>query len=133
MIDIRLVRGTQFIHADHGGTLELESSRDALCQLLSDGPEGERYDLLFDVRDADVDLTMPDVWTLVQDLETCAPGFDQRLAILDDWDETFDRMQFMEASAREVGFQVRAFIDFESAVNWLWQSHGVNNLDLEDS
>lgn len=133
MIDIRLVRGTQFIHADHDGTLELESSRDALCQLLSDGPQGERYDLLFDVRDADVDLTMPDVWTLVQDLETCASGFDQRLAILDDWDETFDRMQFMEASAHEVGFQVRAFIDFESAVNWLWQSHGVNNLDVEDS
>ncbi len=133
MVDIRLVRGTQFIYVDHDGTLELESSRDALCQLLSDGPKRERYDLLFDVRDADVDLTMPDVWTLVQDLETCAPGFDQRLAILDDWDETFDRMQFMEASAHEVGFQVRAFIDFESTVNWLWQSHGVNNLDVEDS
>lgn len=134
MIDVRLVRGTQFIHADHNGTVELESSRKALCQLLSDGSEGGRYDLLFDVRDADVDLTMTDVWTLVQDLDTCAPGFDKRLAILDDWDDTFDRMQFMEASAHEVGFQVRAFIDFESAVDWLWESRDVlDDLDAEDS
>lgn len=127
MLNVRLIRGTQFIHADHDGTLDLESSREALCTLLSDAPEGDPYDLLFDVRDADVELSMREVWTLVQDLDECAPGFDKRLAILDDWDETFDRMQFMEASAEMVGFQAHAFIDFENAVDWLWESRAVRN------
>jgi hypothetical protein len=123
-----MVRGAQFIHADHDGTLDLASSRDTLCTLLSEeaGESNQKFDLLFDVRDAEIDLTMSDVWTLVQDIEQCAPGFDERLALLDDWDQTFDRMQFMEASAHEVGFQVRAFIDFESAVDWLWESHSVS-------
>jgi hypothetical protein len=41
---------------------------------------------------------------------------------LDRWDDTFDRMQFFEASAHRIGIQAKAFIDFEEAVNWLWQS-----------
>ncbi len=108
MLNVHLVRGTPFIHADHDGALDLASSREALCRLLSEGAgeSDEQLDLLFDVRDAEINLTMSNVWTLVQDLDECAPGFDERLALLDNWDETFDRMQFMEASAHEVGLTV---------------------------
>jgi len=125
MQNVRLVRGTKLIYADCDGTLDLPSSRDVLCQLLSQeiGTSDEQFDLLFDVRGADIDLSMSDIWTLVQDIDECAPEFGERLALLDHWDETFDRMQFMEASAHEVGLHhVRAFIDFESAVDWLWDS-----------
>lgn len=130
MLNIRVIRGSQFIHGDLGGTLDLEVSRDALCKLLSEGAEGAgdasgSYDLLFDVRDADVKLEMKEVWDLLQDLDECDPGFDGRLAILDDWDETFDRMQFFQASADQIGVQARAFIDFEAAINWLWDSRDV--------
>jgi hypothetical protein len=31
-------------------------------------------------------------------------------------------MQFFEASARMIGIEAKAFIDFEEAVNWLWES-----------
>lgn len=127
MLNIRLIRGSQFIHGDHDGALDLAASREVLCQLLAEGAEGAgatpgSYDLLFDVRDAEIMLTLPDVWRLLQDLDECDPGFDGRLALLDDWDDTFDRMQFFEASADEIGVQAKAFIDFEQAVNWLWDS-----------
>lgn len=137
MLNIRVIRGSQFIHGDLDGTLDLDASRDALCKLLSEGAEGAgaapgSYDLLFDVRDADIELTMSDVWTLLQDLDECDPGFDGCLALLEDWDNTFDRIQFFESSAHRIDVQARAFIDFESAVNWLWDSRGVlGDIDSE--
>lgn len=135
MLNIRLVRGSQFLHGEHEGTLDLESSRDALCQLLAEGAKGAgsdqgSYALLFDVRDAVITLSMADVWTLLQDIDECDPGFDGRLGLLDDWDKTFDRMQFFEASADQLGFQARAFINFEKAVNWLWdERNSVEDLE----
>ena len=130
MLNIRLIRGSQFIHGDHDGVLDLETSREVLCQLLAEGAEDAgatpgSYDLLFDVRDAEIMLTLPDVWRLLQNLDACDPGFDGRLALLDNWDDTFDRMQFFEANADQIGVQARAFIDFEQAVNWLWDSRNV--------
>lgn len=127
MLNIRLVHDSQFLHGDMSGQLDLEASRKALCHLLAEGAEDAgsapgSYDLLFDVRDADIDMELKEVWELLQDLDACDPGFDGQLALLDDWDDTFDRMQFFEDSARQISIQAKAFIDFESAVRWLWES-----------
>lgn len=130
MLNLRVIRASQFIHGDMDGTLDLAASREALCTLLAEGAKGTgdaagSYDLLFDVRDADIQLAMKDVWELLKNLDECDPGFDGRLALLDDWDNTFDRMQFLESSADQIGVQARAFIDFEKAVNWLWDSRNL--------
>lgn len=124
MIDICLVRARQFLHFDHDGTFDLNGNRDVLAEMLRDAQQEDR-NLLLDVRDSDVELSMRDVWALVQHLHACAPEFDQKMAILDRWDETYDRMQFFEASAGELGFQARAFINFENAMNWLWEKKPV--------
>jgi len=127
MLNIRVIRNKQFIRADQEGTLNLEASREALCRLLQEGTEGQgksqgKHDLLFDLRDADIQFEMKDVWTLAMNVQDCDPGFDGRLALLDDWDDTFDRVQFFEASTEHIGIQARAFLDFERAVDWLWDS-----------
>ena len=124
MIDIRLVRVRQFLHLDHNGTFDLNGSRDVLAKMLRDAQQEDR-NLLLDVRDSNVDLSMRDVWALVQHLHEYTPEFDKKMAILDRWDETYDRMQFFEASAGELGFQARAFIDFEKAMDWLWEKKPV--------
>lgn len=130
MLNVRVIRGSQFIHGDHDGSLDFEETREALCTLLAEGAEeaghaSGSYDLLFDVRDAEIQLSMPEVWALLEDLDECDPGFDGRLALLDDWDQTFDRVQFFQDTADEIGLTARAFIDFEAAVNWLWESRNV--------
>mgnify|MGYP006301097333 FL=1 len=131
MLNIRVVRSQQFIRADHEGTLDLEESRNALCSLLaerteSSGEASGAYDVLFDVRDAEIDFALKEVWALLEDVAECDPGFDGKLALLDDWDDTFDRMQFFEASSRHIGVTARAFLDFEVAVDWLWESRGLS-------
>ena len=131
MLNIRVVRSQKFIRADHEGTLDLEESREALCSLLAEGTEGSgevsgAHDLLFDVRDTEIALSLTDVWALLEDIEDCDPGFDGKLALLDNWDDTFDRMQFFEDSATYIGVTARAFLDFEAAVDWLWESRGLS-------
>ena len=131
MLNIRVVRSQQFIRADHEGTLDLEESRNALCSLLAERTESSgdahgAYDVLFDVRDAEIDFALKEVWALLEDVAECDPGFDGKLALLDDWDDTLDRMQFFEDSSRHIGVTARAFLDFEAAVDWLWESRGLS-------
>ena len=131
MLNIYIIRSQQFIRADHRGTLDLAESRDALFSLLDEGTAGSgeasgAHDLLFDVRDAEITLSYKDVWALLQDIQDYASGFDGTLAILDNWDDTFDRMQFFEDSAKHIGVTARAFLDFEAAVDWLWESRGLS-------
>ena len=106
------------------------ASRKALCDLLAAGTEGAgtepgAHDLLFDVRDADIDMPLKEIWELLGELETCDPGFKGQLALLADWDNTFDRMQFFEASSSNFGIASKAFLDFEEAVGWLWESRSI--------
>lgn len=125
MLTIRLIR-SHIIQASHQSTLDLHTSREVLCSLLGDATTNdttsETYDLLFDVRDAEISMNMKEVWVLLQDLRECAPGFDGQLALLDRWGRSFDRVQFFEASSEHVDIHARAFLDFERAVSWLWQS-----------
>ena len=130
MLNIRLIRGQEFVRGDQQGVLDLAASRKALCDLLAAGTEGAgtepgAHDLLFDVRDADIDMPLKEIWELLGELETCDPGFKGQLALLADWDNTFDRMQFFEASSSNFGIASKAFLDFEEAVGWLWESRSI--------
>jgi hypothetical protein len=125
MLNVRLLQGTQFLRADPSGTLDRTATHEALCTLLAEGTSGAGdapgdYDLLFDVREADIDMTLRQVWSLMQDVEACDPGFDHRLALLGRWDRTYNRLEFLQESAQMCGIEAKAFRDFEHAVEWLW-------------
>ncbi|NBB72915.1 MAG: hypothetical protein GVY35_04465 [Bacteroidetes bacterium] len=121
MSTVRLIETPHFLHLDHEGPLDLERCQTRFGQLLQEAHE-QGHDLFIDVRDSDAELSMRDVWTLVQHLRTSTPAFDGQIAILDHWDQTYDRMQFLEVSAGEVGLRARAFIDFEQAMHGLWHA-----------
>lgn len=134
MLTIRIIRGAQFLRGNQRGALDLEASQDALCHLLAEGTDGTGgtagdHDLLFDVREADIEMTLPEVWALVEGLKTCDPGFNSRLALLGRWDETYNRLEFLQENARLYGIDAKAFHDFESAVNWLWESRSLDTAD----
>jgi hypothetical protein len=67
-------------------------------------------------------MELREVWAPLEDLDECNPGFDGRLALLDRWDDTFDRVQFFEASLERIGVEAKAFLEFEKAVSWFWES-----------
>lgn len=127
MPNVRLINGTRFLRGDQRGTLNRAASCEALCTLLAEGTEGAgdtpgNHDLLLDVREADIEMELNEVWPLMQDVEACDPGFDRRLALLGEWDRTYNRLEFLQEIARIYGIEAKAFRDFEDAAEWLWSS-----------
>ena len=100
------------------GTLDLPASQALLLQVARDA-ELRGCGLLIDLRDATGDLSYRDVYEMVGVLIKHAEAFTHRVAILEDYNERFEKAQFFQAYASECGFSIRAFVDEESAVAWL--------------
>lgn len=119
-LDLRIIRGSTFLRASLQGGINLAMSRNALRDVLA-GDAHNSYDVLLDVRRSHVQLTSQEVMTLVEDLKAHAPRFRRRMALLDSqWGKNLSSMQFLQALAEREGFQVRTFVDFENAMDWLW-------------
>jgi hypothetical protein len=100
------------------GALDLEASRRILLDAVAEaGAAGQ--DLLIDLRPARSTLSFPDVYRLVRLLVDRPGTFSGRIAVLDDYDERFEKAQFFEFSASEAGLDARAFLDEGEAVAWL--------------
>ena len=83
------------------------------------GPGVAVYAALIDTRDTDSKATPVDVWELAASLEECGIGRHNRIAVLNDPKDDFDRAAFLETCAANRGFSIKAFRDFEQALYWL--------------
>lgn len=124
MLDIRLIRGHDFLRSDLEGNLDFKKTRRLLRELIL-ANTSSRYNLLIDMRDS-IDmrgsketLSYAEVYRLVEELDKHAPLFRGRVALLDRWDEGFEKTQSFEAFASLRGFAVRTFLEFEQAITWV--------------
>ena len=80
---------------------------------------GEPGRVLVDGRDTPSTYTFSEAYRLVEEFkdEPCLQS--GRVAILGDYDDSFDRKQALEAFAQEAGLAVRAFLSYEEAAGWL--------------
>lgn len=100
------------------GTLDLQGGLDILLDITQSASTAGRH-ILFDLRKMRGALTFRDIYQLVQGLTEHPTSFRGRIALLDKYDEGLEKAQFFEASATEYGFDVRTFIDADSASQWL--------------
>ena len=123
MASYRTVPLNGTVRLDVHGTLDLGASRELLLDIARDAHLNGRG-LLIDLRDALGALSYRDVHNLVGVLVEHPDTFRQRVALLEDHTERFEKAQFFEAYATERGFQVRAFVDEAQAIAWLEQNEG---------
>ncbi len=100
------------------GELDLESTRELVLG-VADTATAAGKNLLIDLRDVRTSMSYPDVYRVVQLVAQHPDVFSGRLALLDTYDNDFDKTQFFEASSVESGLQARAFIDEDRAKAWL--------------
>ena len=103
------------------GGLDLDRTRRLLLDTATNA-QAAGHNLLVDLRNAESTLSFRDVYHLVQLLGEHPEAFSGRIALLDVYDERFEKAQFFESSATEIGFEVRTFLDEDEAVAWL--AHG---------
>ncbi len=77
------------------------------------------YEILLDIRQAYGNANFSDVYELAAELGRHREAFRNKIAILARNDRQFDNAQFMELCARNRGFQLQAFTDFEETIDWL--------------
>ena len=80
---------------------------------------GEPGRILVDGRGTPKDYTFADAYRLVDEFHETECFRDGRVAILNDYDLSFDKTQSVAFHSQEAGLQVRAFVEHDEAVAWL--------------
>ena len=115
----KLISAKDFIKAHPTGEPDLEQSKKILIELASIAEPPADYEILLDVRESYGNLTLFDMYELVEELGRHRSSFRNKIAFLSRSDHQFDKARFLELCARNRGFQVGAFTDFQETVEWL--------------
>ena len=117
--NIRIIHINDFVRADVDGHFDLKRSQELLKELAGFTRENPTQHILLDGREATSDLTTVDIFNLVSSLFEAGVGVRNKLALLNRPKDDFDRAAFLELCARNRGFNISAFRDFEAALAWL--------------
>jgi hypothetical protein len=111
--------GDKFIKATATGDLDLEESKRALKLLLEDPAVSHMCDILIDLRAAECELTVAEIFGIVQFLVENRLSFLGKMAVLVPGQREFNKAKFMELCAENRGIQVHAFDQVCEAKAWL--------------
>ena len=118
-VDYKIISAKDFLKAKPSGEMDLEQSKKMLGEIATIAEPPADYEILLDVRQAYGNLTFTGVYELVMELGKHRFAYRNKIAVLSRDDHQFDNAQFMELCAKNRGFQVAAFINFEDAIDWL--------------
>jgi len=115
---IRLVHAHEFLRATPEGTLDLDASLEMLVQIAVRSAPEDGYDIILDLRKADIKLSVNDLWELAAQLHHYAEAFARKTAVLVPRKD-FDHAGFFALCAQERGFEVSAFTSPGEAMEWI--------------
>lgn len=118
MVRFRIIRASDFLRTTVSGHLDLAKSKRILHRIADTSEEGPQ-NILLDTRPLQEHLGYVEIYKLVEELKTRAEAFQGKIAVLNSYENQYERTQFLEAAATFSGFNLRAFPDFEEAVTWL--------------
>lgn len=118
---VKRLTGKDVIVADVKGRLNLPKSVDVVRDLVSHPEYEEHMEVVFDLRDAECELTVSDVFQLAYYMAWPDAGLPTRrkVAVIVSPEKEFDHAQFFETCAVNRGLQVKSFQDVRSAEAWL--------------
>ena len=117
--NVRIVRPPDFLRAHPDGRADLEAGERLLAEIAQAALKLDDFCLLVDVRDTTGQLSPDDQLQLATSLLRYGGTFLRKTAILCPR-ERFDHARFFGMLAGNHGFRhIRAFIDYESAMEWL--------------
>ena len=107
------------------GTVDLPASKAALKSLVADPGFDANPEVLIDLRDTACDISVTDVFELVKQMALSMPALsnNHRIAVLvkrhTPGNLVFNYAQFLELCAGNRGLNIRAYGDYDHAIDWL--------------
>jgi hypothetical protein len=116
--DIKLINARDFVKATSYGELDFETSKKALTEIASAAAHLVDYEILLDIRKAQVRMSPINLWYLAAELSKLDNAFSRKTAVLCPV-EQFDAAAFFALCSKNRSLNVEAFTSFEEAINWL--------------
>jgi hypothetical protein len=110
--DLRVIKIEEFFHTDaRDAPIDLEAAYGLLRRVVRETTERGIYRVMIDARGNPTGLSVADMFELVGDFQRYGLTPDHRVALL--------RARYLETLASARGFNVRAFAEFEDALDFL--------------
>lgn len=118
LLQMKLIPGKDILRLQESGNLDFNHAQKMIKEICSLENLPKEYVILLDARNAHARLSSTEIWYIAAELDKHRRAFQRWNAILVSPDE-FDAAEFFETCALNRGLMVRAFTDFERAINWL--------------
>lgn len=126
-VKYKIISAKDFIKTNPSGDIDLDQSKKILVELAAITHPPADYEILFDIRQTNVNRVLS-FWATVEIAkEFCRhrDAFRNKVAFLCRDDKQFDRAKFTQLFTTNRGLQVAAFRDFEEAIDWLAESQEI--------
>jgi hypothetical protein len=117
-VDLQIIRASEFVRVDASGRFDLESTKGVLIALAHACHKRSVFHALIDVRGGTSDLTPGDLAALASAFSKTTVSKRLRLALLHNGNQNYRAKLFAFIGTMR-GEKIRAFEDFEEALDWL--------------
>jgi hypothetical protein len=118
--NLKIIKANEFVRMTAQGTFDLEESKKALADVAFAAKPLTNFEILLDVRKAQVVLSTAATWWLAAELSNLGATFHHKTAVLVPLGD-FDEAEFFALCAQNRGFNVRGYVSFEEAAAWLME------------
>jgi len=115
----KIIKANDFLKAKPTGETDIEKTRKMIAKIASLAKPPADYEILIDVRESYGNLTIFDMYEIVTELGRHRHAFRNKIAVIVRFDYQWDKVQFLKLCAKNRGFRVESFTEFEDAIDWL--------------
>jgi len=115
---VKVIRAKDFVRANPEGHADMAKAEQLLKNIAGAGAGLEGFHVLVDTRRSTGALSANELWSLAQQLAQYRHAFGRKTAILCPL-ARFDHSRFFALCAENRGFDMRAFVSYEEAMEWL--------------
>ena len=117
---VKVIRARDFLQMTPDDEVDYENSKQLLLEVAHARRPPADFDVLIDLRRVQLRMTTADIYYLAAELEKHRNTFKEKVGILVLPGDTFNLAEFFELCARNRGFNVQAFTNYEDAIHWLF-------------
>lgn len=119
-LSIEIVKARDFLKTTARGELDLKKCKELLNKIVEKAIKHNKHHILIDIRGtSSPKMGTIELYSLVTEMEKYKDVLNNKMVILDDDDENFNKVEFIEMCAKNRGFSINAVTDYEEAINWL--------------
>ena len=119
-LSIEIVNARDFLKTTARGELDLKKCKELLNKIVEKAIKHNKHHILIDIRGtSSPKMGTIELYSLVGEMEKYKDVLNNKMVILDDDDENFNKVEFIEMCAKNRGFSINAVTDYEEAINWL--------------